>query len=370
MTITIPPGSIDTVLRNNRQPGTTFQLMEGEYTTQGGFAFESNDLCVLAPGCFLIGAGSHLTKIKARNVDTKIGGKDAQYVELLTGGARTKGVSHAMRMEGFTLDCSEIKVPTVAIHIYSTCATVKDVVVQDVVGMRVWSGEVNEGFGILVNNAAEALADGGNSIVDCRVITRALAGVENYITAVYMGCVKRPGLLHMANHVTNVQVLAPTPAHAGFGVNDRTTITDCTSEGFIRAIFCDTDNAADVLVRNFSAWDCNWALDFRAVAEGTLRTRMVVADSRFVFKQSNTEWAQAILLEAAPNAYIEQTRLQRCTFVARGVNASKGRLRGAGVTQVYEEDCTWIGVPDHPWQDYVLQEGAEAVDDGAEPVQV
>lgn len=360
MTITIPPGSLDSVLRNNRQPGTTFRLLEGEYTTQGGFAFESNDLCVLAPGCFLIGAGSGRTRIKARNVDTKIGGKDAQYVELLTGGARTKGWSRALGMDGFTLDCSEIKVPTVAIHTYSTCTTIKDVVVEDVMGTRSWPGDVDEGFGILVNNSAEADVDGGNSIDGCTVITRALSAGENYTTAVYMGCVKRPGVLHMHNHVRNVRVLAPTPAHAGFGVNDRTTIEDCEVHGFVRAIFCDTGNGSDVLIRNMKAWDCTWALDFRAVEESVLRTRTVIADSQFVFKQAGpTEWVQAVLLEAVPNAYIEQVRLQRCTFVARGILASKARLRGHGVADVYEEECTWIGNPDHPWQDAVVQEGAE-----------
>ena len=359
MIISIPPGPIDPILRGNRQYGTTFLLGDGEYTTQGAFGmFHDVDVCMLAPGCNLLGNGPQRTRIVARNVSTTIAGKNARYVEVLTGGARSVDACDYLSLSGFTLDCSECVVPTVALHLYATNARVNDVRVTDIVGWRSWTGPVKEGFGILINNPAHSITDGGNSVDNCEVIPRDVGDQENYCTAVYMGTTVR-NRPHVYNNVSRVRALALSKAHAAFAANDGTIFTDCEDHGFIRSFFCDTGSGSDVLIQRHNSMNCDWAVDLRAVSEGTLRTRLTVENSRYVFRRGDPQsWAQALLLEAVPNAYIEHVTLKDSTFVARTINASKARLRGAGVTNIREQGCTWLAQPDYPWQAPVLQEGA------------
>jgi hypothetical protein len=357
MIIHIPPGDLDQTLRNNRIPGTTFVLEEGTYTTQGGFAFESCDLCVLAPGCGLMGRGKDRTYIKVSNVDTKVGNDDARYSEVLTGGARTKGSSDSLMLEGFTLDLSAVKVPTVGIHLYTSRASVRDVAIVGVWGSRDWPGKVKEGFGLLINNAAEARVDGGHSVHGVEVVVRGTPG-ENYTTAVYVGCDLRINIPLLFSEVRHTKAVAVGVAHAGYGIGNNLIMVNCEAHGFIRAIFCDTESSQDVLINAFRGMGCLWAMDLRTVQEGNVRARILIEDSKFVFKDT-VEYNQALRLEAADGSYISDVELRRCEFMANSSLTSKGRSNGNGVGPVTERACAWLTKPDGvPWQVPTIQSGA------------
>lgn len=365
MIIQVPNGDLDQALRNNRNPGTVFSLSEGTYTTQGAFAFESNDVCMLAPGCSIVGRGRNRTIIKALNVDTKMGGVDTKYAELLTGGARTKGTSDSLSMEGFTLDCTAVKVPTVGIHLWTSRGTVADVAVVGIWGSRAWAGPVKEGFGVLINNAADNTVHGGHAVsnVDVLVSRASVAkigyeSVENYTTAVYVGCEESVNTSLLFSAVRHVRVVADGPAHAGYGLGSNLVIANCEAHGFTRAIFCDTGNSRDVMIGQFRAKNCAWAMDLRTVEEGNIRDRILVEDSKFVFKPG-ADWVQALLLESVDGSYINYVELRNCEFVAQGVQASKGRSKGTGVGFVGVRNCSWLTTVNVPWQDPVIQNGAQ-----------
>lgn len=363
MIIQVPPGDLDQALRNNRNPGTTFALGEGVYTTQGAFAFESNDVCMLAPGCGIVGRGRDRTTIKAINVDTKMGGADTKYAEVLTGGARTKGVSDSLSMEGFTLDCTAIKVPVVGIHMWTSRGTVRDVAVTGIWGSRAWAGPVKEGFGVLINNAAGNTVHGGHIVSSVDVMaSRGVAKngyepVENYVTAVYVGCEESVNTPLLFSEVRHVRVASDGPAHAGYGIGSNMVIVNCEAHGFTRAIFCDTGNSRDVMIGQFRAKNCSWALDLRTPEEGRVRERILVEDSKFVFKPG-ADWAQAVLLVSVPGSYISYVELRGCEFTAQGVLASKGRCNGSGVGFVSARSCSWLTTVNVPWQEPVIQNGA------------
>lgn len=357
MLIHLPPGNLDQALRNNRNPDTTFVLEEGIYTTQGGFAFESCDMCMLAPGCGIIGRGKDRTYIKVHNVDTKVGNVDAKYSELLTGGARTQGSSDSLTLEGFTLDASAVKVPTVGIHLYTSRARVRDVAIVSVWGSRDWPGQVKEGFGLLINNAAEARVDGGHSVHGVEVATRGLLG-ENYVTAVYVGCDQRINIPLLFSEVRHTRAVAMGEAHAGYGIGNNLIMVGCEAHGFTRAIFCDTTSSQDVLISEFRGMNCLWALDLRTVEEGNVRARILLEDSKFIFKET-TEYNQALRLESADGSYISDIELRRCEFMANSVLTSKGRSNGSGVGPVTDRGCVWRHNPKKtPWFEPTIQNGA------------
>lgn len=360
-TITVSPGDLDEALRNNRQPGTFFILHAGEYTTRGGFAFESSDLCALAPECVISGAGKNRTIIRALNVDTQVNGQDARYAEILTAGARTKGKSDHVGLRDFTLDCSAVTVPVIGIHAFSTCATIENVRVTGIWGRRDWEGPVTEGFGIIVNNAWEANYDGGHTVRRCVVEGADTHSVENYMTGVYVGCVQR-GKSIAYSRVLETCVLGISEMHAAYGLNNNLLIEDCEAHNSIRALFCDTKPGYDVQVTRFRGHDCRWALELHAY-DDDVRKRVTLTECKFVFRRVD-DWAQAVLLEdfsGSGRQSIADIELVNSVFVAQGPNASKGRSNGAAVEGVRTFGCRWMPVDaEHPWQAPVLQRGAGA----------
>lgn len=361
MIIHVPPGPLDPVLRANRQPGTQFRLGDGVYTTRGAFAFEHLDCCMLAPECTLTGLGPHRTRIVATDVDIEVNGSVAHYVEVLTGGTRSTGSCAHLAMSGFTLDCSNTDVPTVGIHTWSRDVQLSNLRVEGVVGWRTWHGPRKEGFGIVVNNAGTDTMDGGVHLRDCTVVTRTLTGEENYCTGIYAGIITR-NRPNFHNTVRRCRVVAPSRAHAAFGFNDNTRFEDCEDIGVRRSFFCDTGPSIDVGITRHRSQGCEWALDLRMPSHHFARRRITVADSLFVFTPDVSRWAQALLLDAQDDAVIERVTLEKCTFVAMGANASKGRMHGKNVRHIHEKSCTWIPhTPDTPWQDPIQQVGAEGL---------
>lgn len=374
MKITIPPGSLDGHLTAYRNPGTEFILLPGEYYTRGAFAFPEHDLCMLAPECSLIGAGSDRTTIELVNEATSHNGKPTQYVEVLTGGARTRYGSVHLRFEGFTVD-PLINMPVVALHAWTSRATIRDVVVRSVCGSRTWAGPVKEGFGILVNNAATPdPVDGGHVIEDCTVYATGYtadpiegpAAAENYVTGIFVGCPKRYPVPMLQSCVRRCRVvgldIGSGATHAGFAANAMTQLDDCEAWHVRRAMFCDTGPVENVTINRLRAHGIEWALDLRVAESGHYRRFIDVRDSEFYFAADpHGGWNQAVLLAdetGRPETVIEHVRFDRCRFVSAAPQASEGRLRGL-VRNVSFRSCEWVGSGD--WRMVVLQDGAKEV---------
>lgn len=246
--ISIPPGEIDNVLKAYRYP-CRFILQPGDYTTRGIWNFITNfDGCMLPPQSELIGAGSQVTTLKLLNPVTSTAGSGLypQYA-VLTGGNRISGsnVLPATRSKvtGLTIDCT-YNMPIIGLQLWTTNATVEDVVVTNVWGdwNTTW-----EGFGILINNSGNInKIDGGHSIKNCKVYVKAGA----YATGLYVGCVERSVPLEHSV-VENCKVLCydiGVLPHAAYGINSQTTIKNCESYGFDYAIFNDTGNSKNTFI--------------------------------------------------------------------------------------------------------------------------
>jgi len=345
-TIEIPPGEcIDPYLREFREPGTTFVLGVGEYTTRGCFDFPDHDLCMLAPGTKLIGAGINSTILNGTEPTMLHGGKPTGYAEILTGGARTSGESNSIVVRDLSI-IAPSDITSVGVHLWTTQAIVEDVVAYNIFGDRGATGPVKEGFGILVNNSAGlAGVDGGHRVSRCRAALAA-TDIENYTTAIFVGCVSRGPMLR--SRIENCVVLAKD-AHAGYAFNDRTTIANCEVVGCRRAIFVDTGPVRDSHIRGLDASRVAWALDLRGTGE---RRGITLRDSTFDFRAVDG-WAQGILIsDDDSGAAASGVHVAGCTFLAPVEGrASKARLRGKKVSDFTEAGNLWIG----GWEAPVIQ---------------
>jgi len=352
ISINLTPCDLDPWLKHARTPGTVFRLGPGDFTTGGAFGFAEHDLCMLAPGCRLIGAGSLLTRIRLCQPVTEHGGIPTNYIESLTGGARTIGTSEHLEMSGFTLDLYgvEMTMPRIGIHLWTSKATIRDVRVMGVRGMREWHGEVDEGFGILINNAYSSDCDGGHRIKDCHIALTEPKH-ENYTTAMFVGCPKR-AVEMLRSIVSDVRCVA-SGAHAAFAANANTTFTNCEAHGFIRAFFCDTAAIQNVVIRNMLASGLSWGVHIEG---GSAIAGFAVHDSLFCFAARPNDWAQAVRIESIASHGV---RFNNCEFFAgeeakKTGLASMGRTAGANTGAVEMHNCRWHG----PWKPAVIQNGA------------
>lgn len=357
-TIRIPVGQlIDGYLGEYREPGTIFLLSRGTYYTKGAFAFPDNDLCMLAPGCSIVGEGSFGTRIELDAAFSHVyKGQDTVYVEALTAGSRTNGASDSIRMSGFTLSLRFSNLPTVGIHVWSGETTIEDVRVESVYGSRMAFGPVREGFGILVNNSAGVIGthDGGNAIRGCTVDMRRVEG-ENYSTGIYMGTVRRFGIPLLRSIVTDCEVIS-VDGHCGLAFNDHVDIEKCHVHGVRRAIFADTSPIRNSRVQNVVAHDVGWAMELRSSKTEDVRCGILVERCFFSFRPVDG-WSQAMLMSDDSNkgASMDAIAVDNCTFVQTpGGNASKGRSNGSAIKAVISTNNRWLG----NWQDPVIQNGA------------
>jgi len=358
-TIHIPPGCIDHHLRTYREPETTFILQPGAYSTQGCFGFPEHDLCMLAPQCSIIGAGSAVTMLLVKDPVIEHGGRATGYYEALTGGARSRGGSLRTQVQGLSI-LMDKTCPGVGVHLWSSSVTITDVVVSRVWGARTWAGSVKEGFGLLVNNAAQATTDGNHRISGCVVYAEGSKGAgETYVTGIYVGAVSRASSVMLPSEVSDCSVICLDGgrAHAALAANAHTRFRRCYVNGFRRAMFCDTGPVVGITVSELTAHGVEWALDLRVAHSGDERVGIRLKNSEFRFAVTPDGWAQALLLSddtGDASTRIRDVELVRCKFEATDVpNASKGRCRGR-VSEIYEKGCRWLG----KWQPPILQGGA------------
>lgn len=260
----------DAVLRKHRKD-TTFHLHPGVFETRGAWAFADHDFCTLGDGCSLIGeGGSNRTTLRlAEDCECKVathrGLVPAQKFEMIIAGSRS-GRAEKIRIEGLTIDArggrhaGGAPLPTVALHVFASRSTLRDLHVLGVDGK--WEG-ANEGFGILVNNCGDAsVKPGGHRIEACRV--ECLSGA--YVTGLYCGVTRaKPNAEVDPSTVHDCHVVAPWAiqgkhAHAAFAANTSTTFTSCTGEGFDRFFFCDTGSIDAILLK-----DCRGFFGYCAV---------------------------------------------------------------------------------------------------------
>jgi hypothetical protein len=344
-TIHIPPDSpIDPYLKANRRIGTTFVLSPGPYFTRGCFDFPEHDLCMLAPGTRLLGSGPD-TCIRLADATLRHGGVPTGYTEVLTGGAKV-GTSPSIEVRNLRIECFA-PYPTIGLHVWTAQALISGVTVQGVFGDR-GAKLPNEGFGILINSAWDPLHfDGNHRVEDCVVECAGTFG-ENYTTAIFVGCLERGDVPLLRSVVRRCKVYA-SDGHAGYAFNDRTTIEDCESVGFRRAVFVDTGSVRGSEVIRMDAHRCGWALDLRGISP---RRGIVLRDSTFSFR-SLDGWAQAILLsDDDSGAVAEGVGVFGNTFLAPpDGRASKARLRGKKVALLAEDGNRWFG----NWEAPVVQ---------------
>jgi hypothetical protein len=355
MKIIIPPGTcIDPILKANRRPDTDFILEAGRYTTQGCFAFPEYDLCMLAGGQTLSGAGKNKTFLMLDNPVLRHEGKPTGYTEVITGGSRTaKEDGDCVEISGLDVFCpthhhQSSLIPVIGIHLWSSHAKVSNVSVTGVWGDRSLPVP-NEGFGIIINNPYQVWGGaGGNIIEDCFVELRPGA----YACGVYMGILDGNPRSNVQSRIDRTDVTGQD-CHAGFGVNCNTVITECSVEGVDRAIFCDTQ----VLVGDMSARDIKWALDLRAYKNETAIQDILFQGGFFLFRNESPDmWAQAVLLEdnrtKPAGGRIENVRFVGTTFRSGNTKASKGRITGHTDKPVFVA-CEWVG--QGQWEEVVDQ---------------
>lgn len=279
--------------------------------------------------------------------------------------------STSLHLEGFTLELDDSLLPTVGVHLWTSRAAVRDVMVVGVFGSRTHPGPVKEGFGILINNASRETRDGGHVVEDCVVLAADRNWVgENFCTGIYVGCVSRGGVVMMPSVVRRCLVGGDlqSPFHAGYAANAETTFEQCHARSCVRAFFCDTGRVYEVVIDGMVALDVTWALDLRAALVGDSRRFISVRRSTFRFctfiatTARSMGWVQALLL-ADETSDVGQTMfhyvdLIDCVFHApSGGKASKGRFQG-NVASVTEMGCRWVG----DWQPIVLQGGAQSME--------
>lgn len=357
-TITLQPGTcIDAYLKQNREPNTVFELDRGVYYTSGGFGFEDFDVCMLAPGCSIRGAGSIHTRIELMSPILKNKGQDTNYVEAFTGGANTSGSSGYLSVRGFQLHMAGCQVPTVAMHLWSSGVEVADVHCADVWGSRSWKTYPKEGFGILVNNAHDdnGAPEGGCSVVDCNVSMRGNPE-ENYSTGIYMGMVQSGHRPLRESLVAHSEVYG-LDYHCAFAFNDDTHLHNCRATGARRAIFSDTGPIRRSRVTNLVARDVCWAMDLRSQGEAQARRGVTIRNSEFHFA-SMGGWCQGILLvdeSKDQTGVIEGVIVQDCHFHRSLIGqASAGRSSGKRVQGVTHKNNIWVG----SWLNPEIQQGA------------
>ena len=258
--VIVSAGDFDAVLRQHRKD-TTFHLHPGIYETRGAWAFDQYDFCSLGDGCGLVGVGgsAQTTLRLAHDCECKVatnrGQVAAQKFEMIIAGSRS-GRAEKIRVEGLTLDArggqhaGGAALPTVALHVFASRSTLKDLHVVGIDGQ--WQG-ANEGFGILVNNCGDAsVKPGGHTIESCRV--ECLSGA--YVTGLYCGVTNpQPNTQVAPSTVHDCHVVAPWAvhskhAHAAFAANTSTTFTSCSGEGFDRFFFCDTGSIDSIVLKD------------------------------------------------------------------------------------------------------------------------
>ncbi len=262
--IEIDPGqSIDPYLRANRS-NTKFKLREGEYFTEGSFAFEGLDHSMLAPGCEIEGSGSKRTLIRAASVKVPSNGTQ---IECLTAGSRT-GACQNVYLSGFTVapfpEERTTYLGVIGLHVWSDRCELYDIATEQITGCRTIEGvsgfPSREGFGLLVNASGlpEEGRVGGSRIIGVRVEVwdgfRDQKLGEHYVCGCYVG-VKDPD---DATIVSDVSVInrSSTEAHAAFGVNGAIFGRNWRNLGsWNRAIFCDVTGGTGTLIESsfFSA---------------------------------------------------------------------------------------------------------------------
>ncbi len=345
MIVRVPPGTFDETLAANRMPGTVFELEPRSwYFTRGMRAFLDFDYCSLAPGCSLVGNGATL-QLTADAAEAQ--------TEVLTGGSRSFTCPHPVEVSDLKI-VSDITRPTVGLHIWGGGARVNRVDVSGIWGDRNLSAP-NEGFGIIVNNAGESSDfDGGSTVENCSVSVESGA----YACAIYLGVEQRAGATLRPSRVEdcNVFVSGGGVSHAGFGINSRTTIRDCTSQGFTRPFFSDTGSGSDSRIQWCSAWDVDIAVELQALGD-TFRSGLLVQDCQFHFRSSPPGGYVAGAVFVGPVSGVE---LRDCVFEGAGlvVPAYKGSGNGAACGPVRVSASTqWLGAT---WQAPQLANGAAA----------
>ncbi|MBL9128516.1 MAG: hypothetical protein JNL97_12755 [Verrucomicrobiales bacterium] len=249
-------------------------------------------------------------------------------------------------------------IPVVGVHVWSSQARIRNVIVSGVFGNRAHEGPAKEGFGILINNGSGSRFDGGHLVEGCRV-HMAFRDGENYSTGIFVGSVLQAGVTMYYSTVRSCSVGIDTGAvgHAAYAANAMTRILDSEAHHVVRAFFCDTGPVECVEIDGMRAHDIDWAVDMRVAIAGQHRRHFAVRNSRFFFRPRPQGMSQAMLLAdetGNPATEICAVELSDCTFVAPSQReASKGRCRGK-VDRIAERRCRWIG----DWRDPVLQEGA------------
>lgn len=340
-TIRVPSGVFDETLLANRSPGTVFELEpRGWYWTRGMRAFADLDYIGLAPGCTIHGNGASLQLVAPAS--------EAQ-TEVLTAGSRTYYCADPVAIQDLNI-VSDPARPTVGLHVWGAGARVSRVHVAGIWGSRELPIP-NEGFGILVNNAGLATGfDGDSTVSDCSVSVESGA----YANAIYLGVEQRAGATLRPSRVTdcNVYVIDGGKSHCAFGVNSRTTIQDCTSQGFTRPFFSDTGSGADAVIRRCSAWDVDIAVELQT-AGSDFRSGLLVQDCHFRFGNPAGGYVAGAVFVGS----VSGVELRDCVFEATAAApAYKGSGSGIGCGPVRVTAATvWSGAS---WQAPQLANGA------------
>lgn len=179
---------------------------------------------------------------------------------------------------------------------------------------------------------------------------------ENYCTGIYVGIDGVGALAPVRSKVRECEVIA-MDGHAGYGLNQSTTIEDCECAGVRRAVFTDTGTINRSVVRRLQAWGCEKGVELWATESSVIRS-VSIESCRFEFSEQ-AEWAQAVLLNAelftGAGPGISNVWFCGNEWLASSAKRSRGRFVGSVRLGKSLEMDAWMG---GDWQAVVLQKGA------------
>jgi hypothetical protein len=323
---------------------TQFIFGAGVFPFSGAWVHPETGYCQLKTGDQLIGAGKHATIFQLENPANVTGGQLRPDIQLFNAGCP---VGFGPRADGviirdLTIDGNQGQIrndlmPQSGIRIFGSDALIENVIVK---GLRGSEKPVANSTGAIPYEAFGISFEfgSGNIVRRCEVDDCAPG---SYLSA-FSSC-NYSGLKFNVFEQCSADGIIDN--HAAFTVYAGTVVKECTAIGFRSAIYNDTDEISDVVVR-----DCIMLVERVAISlvsvKGARKKSIQIHDSKFLFSERASEPIGLELYDKAQipsSGTFSEIRMEGCTFeIAAGkprkfyLVTANGKL---GVVRLGNLDC-------------------------------
>jgi len=293
---------------------TQFIFGPGIFPFSGAWAHPETGYCQLKTGDQLIGSGKHATVFQLENPANVTGGQLRPDIQLFNAGCP---VGFGPRADGviirdLTIDGNQGQIrndlmPQSGIRIFGSDALIENVRVK---GLRGSEKPVANSTGAIPYEAFGISFEfgSGNIVRRCEVND---CEPGSYLSA-FSSC--NAGM--KLNVFEQCTAAGFSNNHAAFTVYGGTVIRECTAMGFRSAIYNDTDEVSDVVVR-----DCLMLTERVAISivstKGFRKQAIRIHDSKFIFSERATEPIGLELYDKAPipiPGTFSAIRMEGCAF--------------------------------------------------------